>query len=59
MMLFCEDSASSGAAAVGTDAVFTAPFVREVSTWASLSPGRVTAPVNWTLLCKLSINGGN
>lgn len=38
-MLLCEDSAFSGAAAVGTDAVFTIPFVSEVSTWAPLSPG--------------------
>lgn len=44
VMLSCEDSASSGAAAVGTDAVFRAPFVTEVSTWAPSSPGGVTAP---------------
>lgn len=52
VMLLWEDSASSGAAAVGTDAVFTAPFVSEGSTWAPSSPGGVTAPADWTLLHK-------
>lgn len=52
VMLSYEDSASSGAAAEGTDAVFTVPFVSEVSSWAPSSPGGVTAPTDWTLLRK-------
>lgn len=52
VMVSCEDYASSGAAAVGRDAVFTTSFVSEVSAWAPSSPGGVTAPAYWTFLCK-------
>lgn len=56
VMLSCEDSASLDATAVGTDAVFMAPFVSKTY---CLGPGAwphhlvcFTVAIHWTLLRK-------
>lgn len=62
VMLSCEDSASLDAAAVGTDAVFMAPFVSKSTVWAQV-PGLATLCVSQLLFiglfyAKTSINVG-
>lgn len=59
VMLSCEDSASSGAAAEGTDAVCTASFVSEASSWPFPHLQVTQLLLTGLSYVKLSINVGN